>query len=61
MLFIIPDFLKASSPAVATKYFHPPPPAMLDKKSSRGVTRVSLLHWSWTTTNQNWLTIHPIV
>ena len=45
MSFIIPDFLKASTPAVASKYFQPPPPAMLDKKSSRGVTRVSLLDW----------------
>lgn len=45
MLFILPDFLKASTPAVSSKYFHPPPPAILDKKSSRGVTRVSLLHW----------------
>lgn len=25
MLFIIPDFLKASTPAVASKYFQPPP------------------------------------
>ena len=25
MLFIIPDFLKASTPAVGSKYFQPPP------------------------------------
>ena len=32
MLFIIPDFLKASSPAVATKYFNPPPRHVGQKK-----------------------------
>ena len=26
MLFIIPDFLKGSTPAVSSKFFHPPPP-----------------------------------
>ena len=32
MLFIIPDFLKASTPAVASKYFQPPPPRYVGQK-----------------------------
>ena len=32
MLFILPDFLKASTPAVSSKYFHPPPPRHFGQK-----------------------------
>ena len=59
MLFILPDFLKVSTPAVSSKFFHPPPPPPFWTKKVPVASPECLysIGW-WTTTNQNWLTIH---